>query len=656
MQYFIDYELCALFFLVIVVIQFLRKPRFPSSANKMFGLILLSTVVVLVLDLVSAKTIEYAAFVPMPFNLTVDYACYALQIAFPVLLPLYVLTITGRLNLKKPIQLLMLTPAIFCLIVLCSNPWTGAFFYFDENLNYFRGPCRVYLFIQGFLYFAVNLIILRINRNRVQKYQYKTIISFILIVTAAMLIQVRYPRYLISGAAIALAVTMTYFTLQNPEEMLESVSGVFNYAALLQFLQNLLDEGKNFQLVAVDVDGIKRINSMFGLNAGNEAIGQIGAFLASGKERPWVFRMMGTSFVAIVHSEAGYRSLLDRVESRFQQTWRIMGSDLMISARLRHFSNAGFLKSSGDVISLLETALYDQPQNVKPGLCLEIDQSMLEAMHRQLAVETALREALESGKGFSIYLQPIYSLEKKTFTMAEVLLRFRHPVLGEISPGEFIPIAEKKGLAAKIDEYVIAEAYRFIRKYRLHKRFGLESIEINLSAAGILQQNLPWRLFEMGRKYGIPPDFLLFEVTETAATITNDVLAGCMDEMLKHGFRFVLDDFGAGYANITQVVNLPFYAVKLDRTLLSRNNTEETNDVVFKDMLFMLKRLHMVTVVEGVETREQLDRVIELRADYVQGFYYSHPLPAEEYIDFLSRCESKEETAKPMAPQPGICE
>lgn len=608
----------------------------------MFGFLLPCSIVVVILDMVSARTIEYAATVPLPINLFFDYACYALQIIFPVLLPLYVLALTGRLDLKRPLQILLLTPAAICLIVLCSNPWTGAFFYFDESMNYFRGPWRIFLFAQSFFYFAVNLFILRLNRGRVHRYQYNTIVAFVVIVTAALLIQVKYPQYLISGAAIALSVTMMYFTLQNPEEMLESVSGVFNYAALLQYLQNLLDDGRSFQLVAVDVDGIKRINSMFGLNAGNEAIGQIGAFFNSAKEKSWVFRMMGTSFVAIVHSGANYQSLLERVGHRFQLPWRIMGSDIVISARIRHFSNAGFLKSSGDVISLLETALYDQPNHENTGICQEIDQNMLEAMHRQIIVETALREALDSGKGFSLYLQPIYSLEKKRFTMAEVLLRFRHPVLGEISPGEFIPIAEKKGLAAKIDELVIGEAYRFIRKHRLHSRFGLESIEINLSAAGILQQTLPWKLFEMGRRYGIPSSFLLFEVTETAATITNDILTDCMDEMLRNGFRFVLDDFGSGYANITQVVNLPFYAVKLDRTLLSRNITEENNDVVFKDMLGMLKRLRMVTVVEGVETREQMDRVIELNADYVQGFYCAKPIPAEEYVDFLSRCGQEE--------------
>lgn len=634
MLYIVEYELCALLFLMLVKIQFFRKPRFPSQANRLFGFIMVCACVMVALDIVSAETIEASAKVPTWFNQVINLSCYGLQIVFPVLLPLYVLAMIGLLDLKKKKQLLLLLPAGVLLTALLFNPFTGLFFFFDQAQVYHRGPWRIYLFIQGFYYFAATLIILRNFRDKIQKRQYKTIWAFVLIISAAMLFQAFHPRYLITGAAVCLAITMMHFALQDPGDMLEAMSGVFNYSALLLVLQDLLDQGKKFHLVAVDVDGVKQVNSMFGLLAGNEAIGQIGAFLLTGKGNPFVFRMIGTCFVVISFTDSDYQELLGRVESRFQKPWHISGSDMMISARVRHFSNNRFLITPGDVVSLLETAFYDQPVNDK--FSMEIDESLLGSMRRQLAVEAALREALESGEGLRLYFQPIYSLEKKRFTKAEALLRFSHRELGEVSPAEFIPIAEKKGMAVKIDEWVVREACWVIQRYGLQTRFGLESIEINLSAAGILHHNLPEKLIEITRTFGISPSFLSFEVTETAATVTNDSLTSCMEQMLHYGFRFVLDDFGSGYANITQVVSLPFYSVKLDRTLLAHTGREQNTAVVFEDTLRMLKRLGMVTVVEGVESASQLVRVNQLRPDYIQGFYYSRPLPDDRYLSFLA--------------------
>lgn len=634
MLYIVEYELCALLFLMLVKIQFFRKPRFPSQANRLFGIIMVCACVMVSLDIVSAKTIEASTKVPLWFNQVINLTCYGLQIVFPVLLPLYVLAMIGLLDLKKKKQQLLLAPAFFLLMALLFNPFTGLFFFFDQAQVYHRGPWRIILFIQGFYYFAATLIILQNYRDKIQKRQYKTIWAFVLLISASMLFQALHPRYLITGAAVCLSITMMHFTLQNPGDMLEAMSGVFNYSALLIVLQDLLDKGKKFHLVAVDVEGVKQVNNMFGLLAGNEAIGQIGSFLLAGKKKPFVFRMIGTCFVVISFTESDYQALLSRVESRFQKPWNISGNVLLISAKVRHFSNADFLITPGDVVSLLEIAFYDQPVGDK--FSMEIDENLLGSMRRQLAVEAALREALESGEGLRLYFQPIYSLEKKRFTKAEALLRFFHRELGEVSPAEFIPIAEKKGLALKIDEWVVREACWIIQRYGLQTRFDLESIEINLSAAGILHHDLPEKLIEITRNFGIAPSFLSFEVTETAATVTNDVLISCMEQLLQFGFRFVLDDFGSGYANITQVVSLPFYSVKLDRTLLEHTGREQNTAVVFEDTLRMLKHLGMVTVVEGVESGTQLMRVNQLRPDYIQGFYYSRPLPDDRYVSFLS--------------------
>ncbi len=640
MQYIIEYELCALLFLGVIGIQFFSKPRFPNKQNKLFGVILLCAAADLGLDVISAKTIEHAQSVPLWLNIAISEGYYFLQILLPALLMVYVITLAGCRSVKRPFYLLCL-PAVVSEIILFTNPFTKVFFYFDASLKYARGPWEPFLCLEGLFYLIATAILLCRRQQNMKKKQHILILHSFFAIELAMTIQQLYPRLLITGLSSTVALTMMFFTLQNPDSMLDIMSGAFNYSALLLFLQNPFSEKKEFQLIALDLCDMRRINSLFGLLAGNEVISEVGKFLLESRKKAWVFRMTGTRYVVITYSEDYYQALLKKVENRFAYPWRVEGISMMLSCKVRHFSSAQLYSTPGDLVNLLDIAFSELPGMKYTSLHLEIDGEILSAIHRRLAVETAVRQALETGQGFELYFQPIYSLRKERFTMAEALLRFTHPVLGEISPVEFIPIAEKNGLAVKIDEWVIRHCCSFVQRYCLQTRLGLGTIEINLSAAGILQNFFPDKLLEITNSYGIDPSFIMFEITETAATTAHDLLSGCMTEMQMCGFRFALDDYGAGYANIAQVVNLPFYAVKLDRSLLVPQTYSKNTDVVFEDTLRMFRRMGKITVVEGVETEEEIARIRTLEADYIQGFVYAEPMPEKDFIAFLTEFEAE---------------
>ena len=133
---------------------------------------------------------------------------------------------------------------------------------------------------------------------------------------------------------------------------------------------------------------------------------------------------------------------------------------------------------------------------------------------------------------------------------------------------------------------------------------------------------------------------LIFEVTETAATISFDIINEAITTLKKYGITFALDDFGKGYANLSQVANLSFNIVKLDRSLLKINISEIRSDILFTDLLNMFKKLGMKIVVEGVETDADLQKVIELEPDYIQGFYYAKPMPIRDLLLFLRQNKS----------------
>ncbi|MEA4816778.1 MAG: GGDEF domain-containing protein, partial [Lachnospiraceae bacterium] len=461
--------------------------------------------------------------------------------------------------------------------------------------------------------------------------QSDAILCFILIIIAAVFIQYMYPAYLVTGVAITLAILMIFFTMQNPEDMLDLISGMFNYNAMMSFLRTYLAEKHDLCLIAIDVGGIRRINSAFGVEMGNLLLAKIGTFFNSFNGDVWAFRMIGTKFLITTSNEQEYNDIIIRVEERFNGPWHLNGMDVSLSATIRYFGEPDFFNTPEDIINLIDLA-YSQIESDGWGTKKCINTYLLHQANRKLTIENAIRESLRSEKGFVLHYQPIFDIEKHKFLSAEVLLRLEHPDLGSIPPSEFIPIAEKTGLILQIDELVIRKACDFLSRNNSRNQLGIKYLEINLSAAEFFQ-NSASDIHGIIRKSGISPSLLCFEVTETAATVHQEILSDFMDDMINLGYSFALDDFGMGYANISQVLNLPFSIVKLDRTLLISD--EEKNMLIFDIMLDMFSKMGLTTIVEGVETLSQSERVSRLGGKHIQGYFFAHPMPEREFVKFL---------------------
>ena len=178
---------------------------------------------------------------------------------------------------------------------------------------------------------------------------------------------------------------------------------------------------------------------------------------------------------------------------------------------------------------------------------------------------------------------------------------------------------------------VVKKVCQFISKYDIKKTLGIDYLSVNLSAAEFLNIHMPEKITEIIKEYEIDPSLIVFEITETVATVSYDIVSSCMKEYRTLGFRFALDDFGTGYANLSQVVSLPFSIVKIDRELLSGSK------IVLEDMLRMFRRLGLINIIEGVETIEQSDFVQAMDIDYIQGYLYANPLNEESFVDFIQK-------------------
>ena len=423
-----------------------------------------------------------------------------------------------------------------------------------------------------------------------------------------------------------------YFTLQNPQHMKDVLTGCFNYNAFLEYLSELIKSKQRFHLIAVNINDFSRINRIFGLKNGNQILINLYKYISNLGNDIWVFRMKGTRFVIITDNDSSYNTVKSVLEKRIDSSWDVGTIQIYVSISIcSMFKLNHYIKTIDDVVNFIETSFIQSEVNGIKKKIISSDEGLYNQIARMMAVESALRKALDTNSGFELNFQPIYSVKEGKFKSAETLLRLNDSILGSISPSEFVPIAEKNGLVLQMDLLVVEKVCQFIAHNNPKESLGLEYLSVNLSAAEFMNTQMPKQMTELLNQYQIDPNFIVFEITETVATVSYDIVSACMQEYRTRGFRFALDDFGTGYANLSQVVSLPFSIVKIDRGLLFGSR------IVLEDLLHMFKRLGLTNIIEGVETIEQSEFIKEMEVDYIQGYLYANPLNESSFVTFITK-------------------
>ncbi len=643
MEYVYAYELCSLFFLFVILGIFFSKKQFPTDTNKFFAVIVVCGFLDISLDMLSALTIENALNLPFPIVQTVNATFYALQMMFPLGLLYYVSLIAGwQGNARNFVHWALIFPCFLIQVALASNPWTKLFFYVDPVTGYTRGEWFNLFYIGAGIYLFLTVIAIFVFRKVLSQLQIATILAAIAIIISAIIIQYSYPEYLLSGVAIAISIVMMYLVIHNPEHMLDSVTGAFNKEAIDFFMNNKSIKKKDYGIIVFDAIDFHKISNIFGAGAVKELVCQIGDFLINlaGKDG-WVFRTSNHTFLIVLKNDEKFENAYNSIYRRCNSPWQIRGENIDTNFHLTRVKQIGDISSIESLMLLIKDSLSMNPDNKgvyitdnKGIYVTDIDSNLINLANRKILIEEALKNGLRNNN-FEVHYQPIYSLAHGKFTQAEALLRLNAPNFENISPSEFIPIAEKSGLIFDIDELVISHVCKFLSENQIKKDLGLDKIEINLSGAEFIRKDLAETVASILGSYNVSSNQICIEITESIATFSFDSYKDIATGMKEKGFSFALDDYGTGYANVSQMVSLAFDIVKIDRSMLLSSFEHEKNATIFKHTVHMLKSLGIPVVVEGAEEKHHIDFLKELEVDFIQGYYYSKPLSESDFKKFL---------------------
>ena len=212
--------------------------------------------------------------------------------------------------------------------------------------------------------------------------------------------------------------------------------------------------------------------------------------------------------------------------------------------------------------------------------------------------------------------------------MAEALARFEHSQYGPLLPAEFMPIAEMRGLAAMIDEQILRKVCAFIRDNKVKERLGLEKISVNVSS-------YPKKVDAILKEYDVPHDMIVFEISETATEASLMLVERNIEILSTEGYGFALDNFGATGGNTSFVRALPFDFVKFDRAMLAEAMESKRDQIVLENAIDLMRKMDVKTVVAGAETVKEADLATSCSVDFIQGAYYSRPLPPDLFVSYV---------------------
>ncbi len=415
----------------------------------------------------------------------------------------------------------------------------------------------------------------------------------------------------------------------------DALTGLPNRALVLDRAEQMLARtartpGMVAGALFVDVDGFKHVNDNLGHAAGDILLRTIGERLqAAVRDQDTVGRLGGDEFVVLVESSAEESTadiLADRLVQALRDPVELDSNAAGIAVTVSIGVAVGQYSTPDGLLRDADLALYAAKAAGRDRYSL-FDASMHADVEGRVALELDLAEALEREQFFLLY-QPIFDLASGRIEGVEALLRWRHPIRGIVAPDEFIPLAEESGMIVPIGRWVLTEACRQARAWSGEGGRPI-GMSVNVSAYQLGREDFAEDVRQALGESGLDPAALMIEITET--TVMRDVGASCdhLREIKELGVSIAVDDFGTGYASLSQLQKMPADILKVDRSFVSALEGGEQSRDLLQAILGVGHSMSLKVIAEGVETEEQLRTIMDMGCEMAQGFLMGRPGPAE---------------------------
>lgn len=611
------FVICAATFAVILLRRDYKKPE-----NRWMIAILVNSMFCIVFDILSAYSIDYPSIFSHGWAYAYTYLYYFLHATQPVLLFVFSYYFLGgdSSSLRKKLRLYMVPYMMVVALMIIQLP-TSFIFSIDEDTNAYATGIGFYVVSALSIFYIVSSILLLNNKSASARNR-KVLLPIIALI-AVLSLCVRYvlPGYLLELFIQSVLFLIITILVEDGDNLYDQKRKVYNYIGFRNDVRHLFRK-KNpvSSMIVIKNPELAGIATRYGKNVSSELVDEMLDTVNDISPDSLVYNLENGKIV-LSHRDFAKSNIVDEykaIKERMEKPWNI--------------GNYTFNLKSNVVLVSIPEDFYLEEQLTQFVERYDGYESMGD-VKRKVAIGKALLKAIENNSFYMVY-QPLYNIKTGKYDRAEALVRLVDEDLGYIPPDEFVKVAEQDGLMHYLGDSVLNSVMRFIHDVDV-RSLGVEKVNINLSPSQCSSSEFAKYLKELLDRYEINPSLLCFEVTETMEF--NDIVSvtNLIKDLHEMNSSIALDDFGTGYSNLVNVISLGFDEIKIDKSILWNANEENHGDVLMAKIIEMVKQVERDVVVEGVETREQLEKLVELGCNYCQGFLFSKPLSENEYIKFL---------------------
>ncbi len=431
------------------------------------------------------------------------------------------------------------------------------------------------------------------------------------------------------------------YNLLKEQTLRDPLTGLYNRLGMEHILTDLLDnkerQSESFALLLIDIDKFKSINDTYGHSSGDTILKLISKNMQGStrcsRKKDFPIRIAGDEFALIISEFDDIQEvqlIIDRISDKLTKAFEVDGYNITVSLSIGVALYPEDGMTTQELIKHADFSLHHAKSYF--GTSYEyFDRNKHKKVQERNFITDNLSIAIEQ-KQFELYYQPKISTQTNQLSGFEALIRWNHPERGIIFPGSFIDIAETTGYILPIGEWVIHEACRQCREWQAERPNKI-SVAVNVSVRQLLHKSFSDVVEQIIQDTKIDPQCLELEVTETLIIQNLDECNRILKQLRKLGVKTSLDDFGTGYSSLSRLRMIPIDKLKIDRSLIRNVGENKFDTAIARTVLSLAKNLQVTAVAEGVETEEQYAFLKSERCAEVQGYYFSKPIPANEFYE-----------------------
>ena len=620
----------SLLILIIIIGYYVFRPRLRIRLNRAFLAILTIDLGTVVFDVISSLMddhwTDHAPATLWIMNL-LFFIFYFCRIYMFFVFTISVLDARGATHTRLFCYAKL--PLIVCVVITLLSPLTGWIFTIDGE-GYHPGPAYNLLYFCFASYVLFSLLAILRHRRLLSVSDLSGVVAMQLPLIAGNILRFVYPRFLIMNTFCLLSVLIIFLSFINPELFISYPGYIYNQQAFSALLLEHARRKVPCRILGFVLQNYAERRDFFGGQRMDEVLNRICRYLSSAFPQLSSFYLRNGCFAFVGPVSVDLDAVCAELERRFSQTWKTQTGELLLSISFLHVDTDLQSTPVDRLINTLLLALEEAGGAPRSTSTSHHDVSdSFQAINRRIDIRRCLERALEDDT-LEVFLQPIVDSRSEHLVAAEALARLRDEAGEIIPPDQFITMAEREGYIVRLGEQVLTKVCRFIQKNDM-KTLGIRWINVNLSPIQFLSRQVPQRFSEILQAHQVSPEWVHLEITEQSIADFS-LLRDQIELLHARGFEFALDDYGSGYSNLSRVRQYPFTHIKIDMDI-TRDFCQK-KDLLLPSMIQAFRQMNFSVTAEGIETREMADALREIGCEYFQGYYYSRPLPMNDFLLF----------------------